>query len=76
MQEVAADEAKMSLAELLDAVLRGERVVIIRDDQRAVQLMPVPTHRARSSLTGTARGPPVMSADFDAPLIDLDEHTR
>ena len=41
MQQVTPEEAKAHLAELIDAAMRGERVIIARDDRHAVQLIPV-----------------------------------
>ena len=36
MQPVSLEEAKAHLAELMDAAMRGERVIIARDDRHAV----------------------------------------
>ena len=48
MQDISPDEAKSRLGELIDAALRGERIVIMRDDQHAVQLVPVTAPRPQS----------------------------
>jgi antitoxin (DNA-binding transcriptional repressor) of toxin-antitoxin stability system len=74
MQEVTPEQAKQILADLIDAAIRGEHVVIARDDQHAVQLVPV-TRPLQNRHAGTARGLIVMAADFDAPLADFDEYT-
>jgi antitoxin (DNA-binding transcriptional repressor) of toxin-antitoxin stability system len=73
VQEVTPDEAKQHLAELIDAALRGEDVVIARDQQHAVRLVPVP-RGGRHRDAGTARGLITMRDDFDAPLPDFDEY--
>jgi antitoxin (DNA-binding transcriptional repressor) of toxin-antitoxin stability system len=55
--------------------MRGERVVIARDDRHAVQLIPVsPANRSRQA--GSARGLIVMREDFDAPLDDFTEYMQ
>ena len=75
MQQFTPEEAKIHLAELIDAAMRGERVVIARDDQHAVQLVPVsPTRQRRQA--GSAKGLIVMREDFDAPLDDFSEYTQ
>lgn len=74
MQEVTPDEAKQHLAELIEAALRGEDVLIARDQQHAVRLVPV-TRGARNRRAGTARGLIAIREDFDAPLPDFDEYT-
>lgn len=75
MVQMTPDEAKAHLAELIDAAVRGERVVIARDDQHAVQLVPLPA-AARRRHTGAAKGLIVMREDVDAPLPDFDEYTH
>ncbi|HET9979024.1 MAG TPA: hypothetical protein VFQ32_01165 [Ktedonobacterales bacterium] len=69
MQDSSPDEAKARLGELIDAALRGERIVIARDDQQAVQLVPVtPPRHARKA--GIAKGLIVIRDDFDEPLSE------
>ena len=75
MFHVTPDEAKAQLAELIEAAMRGERVVIARDEKHAVQLVPL-TPTARRRHAGTAKGLIVMREDFDAPLPDFDEYTQ
>jgi prevent-host-death family protein len=75
MQQVTPEEAKAHLAELIDAAMRGERVIIARDDRHAVQLIPVsPANQSRQ--VGSARGLIVMWEDFDAPLDDFSEYMQ
>jgi len=74
MQEVTSEEAKQILADLIDAAMRGEQVVITRDSQHAVQLVPV-TRAVQNRQAGTAHGQIVMADDFDAPLADFAEYT-
>jgi antitoxin (DNA-binding transcriptional repressor) of toxin-antitoxin stability system len=75
MQQVTPEEAKAHLAELMDAAMRGERVVIARDDHYAVQLIPVAPAR-QSRHAGSAKGLIAIREDFDAPLNDFDEYMQ
>jgi antitoxin (DNA-binding transcriptional repressor) of toxin-antitoxin stability system len=73
MREVTPEEAEAHLAELMDAALRGERIVIARDNAHAVQLIPVaPANRGRR--VGSARGRITLRDDFDTPLDDFAEY--
>lgn len=75
MQQVTPEEARAHLAELMDAAMRGERVEIARDDQHAVQLIPVsPTRQSRQA--GSAKGLILMREDFDVPLDDFSEYMQ
>jgi antitoxin (DNA-binding transcriptional repressor) of toxin-antitoxin stability system len=72
MQQVKLKEAQAHLLDLIDAVLKGETVVILKDDQEAVQLVPA-GHLARRQF-GSAKGLFSMADDFDAPLSDFSEY--
>jgi prevent-host-death family protein len=81
MQQVSADEAKEHLAELIDAAMKGETVLITRDGnggEQAVQLVPVTQgtedHTKGKRHFGSAKGLIEMSEDFDAPLADFEEY--
>ena len=79
MQQVSADEAKERLAELIEAAVKGETVLITRDDEQAVRLVPVAqpvAHAKRRRKAGSAQGLIVMSDDFDAPLEDFEAYMR
>ena len=72
MLRVSLEEAKPRLLDLINAVLKGETVFIIKDLQEAVQLVPaVPLTRRQF---GSAKGLIVMAENFDAPLSDFDEY--
>ena len=73
MQQVKLDEAQACLHELIDAAISGEKVLIIKDGQQAVQLVPVP-HPIPHRQFGSAKGLIVMADDFDAPLTDFDDY--
>jgi antitoxin (DNA-binding transcriptional repressor) of toxin-antitoxin stability system len=75
MHRINVKEAKEELVELLEAAIQGEKVFILKDDQHAVQLVPVEPPRRRPKF-GSARGMVVMAEDFDAPLADFGEYMR
>lgn len=72
MLQVDLEEAKSRLLELINAVLKGETVLIVKDLQEAVQLVPVVSSARRQF--GSAKGLIVMADDFDAPLPDFDAY--
>lgn len=69
MLQVNLEEAKGRLPELVNAVLKGETVLIVKDLQAIVQLVPVISSMRRQF--GSAKGLIVMSDNFDAPLPDF-----
>ena len=71
MHEIDVEAAAEQLKSLLEAALKGERVVIT-EDAGSVELVPVKPHRTR--VFGSARGVFEIPESFDAPLADFDEH--
>lgn len=69
MLQVSLEEAKGRLLDLVEAVLRGETVVIFKNQCEAVQIVPL----ARRQF-GSAAGLVVITDDFDAPLPDFDAY--
>lgn len=78
MFQMSLDEAKRHLEELIEAAMRGERVVIADDMQHAVQLIPItpPPAPKQNRHAGTAKGMISISDDFDSPLPDFAEYTQ
>jgi Antitoxin of toxin-antitoxin stability system len=72
MLQVNLEEAKDRLLELVDAVLKGETVWIVKDLQETVQLVPVVSSTRRRF--GSAKGLIVMADNFDAPLPDFNAY--
>jgi prevent-host-death family protein len=73
MQQVDITEAQAQISQLLQFALRGEEVIITRDNQpvlKLIQVAPISKRRQR----GTARGQIWMAPDFDAPLDDFKEY--
>ena len=73
MQRVTLDEARECLLDLVDAAVAGEEVLIAKDAERAVQLVPRDTTPGRRRF-GSARGLIEMAPDFDEPLEDFREY--
>ncbi len=72
MLQVNLEEAKSRLLELINAALEGEQVIIIKDLQEAVQLVPATPLTRRQF--GSAKGLIIISEDFDAPLADFSKY--
>jgi len=73
MTPVNVEQAKANLPELIDAAVSGDEVVIAKDDQHAVRLVPV-SFEKREPQFGSATGSIHMSDDFDAALPDFAEY--
>lgn len=75
MSQYDIAEAKAHLSELLQKAMLGEEVVIARDNQPVVRLVPVEPARA-TRVPGSAKGKIIAIApDFDAPLPDFQDYT-
>lgn len=58
----------------IDAAVKGEHIVITKDDQNRVRLVPVQKTKPRPQF-GTGKGLIKMSDDFDEPLKDFEEYS-
>ena len=66
-------EAKANFSTLVRKALRGEEVVIARDNKPLLRLVPV---GVPSRAPGTAKGRIAMADDFDAPLEDFADYEK
>ena len=73
MHQINIDEAKSNLPDLIDAAINGEEIVIAKDDQHVVRLVPISRTTPRPQF-GSARGLISMSDDFDEPLEDFADY--
>ena len=71
MQTVNIHEAKTHLSRLLEAVERGEEVVIARAGQPIATLVAYRLPRRRIAPPGGMEGEIWMADDFDEPIDDL-----
>ena len=72
-RSITVSEAAQNLPDLIDAALRGEEIVIIKDDSSVVKLTPTNPIR-KSRQPGSAEGMVWMSDDFDEPLEEFQEY--
>jgi prevent-host-death family protein len=75
MNQYNVAEAKAHRSELLQKAMLGAEVVIARDNQPLVRLVPVEPLRA-TRVPGSAKGKIIAIApDFDNPLADFQDYT-
>lgn len=72
MPPVELEDAKEHLDELVDQAARGEEVVIARNHQPLVRLVPVQVRKRRQF--GSAKGLIEIADDFDEPLEELRDY--
>jgi antitoxin (DNA-binding transcriptional repressor) of toxin-antitoxin stability system len=72
-QQYTLRDAQDRLKKLIDDAQHGKTVLILDENDRAVQLVPVVT-TAKPRKAGSARGQIKMVADFDASLSDFGEY--
>lgn len=73
MQHMNIEEAKDHLPDLIDAAVKGEEIVITKDDQHRVKLVPIHQTKPRPQF-GSGKGLITISDDFDEPLKDSEEY--
>jgi len=74
MHQVNIDEAKDHLPELIDAAVKGEQIVITKDEQNRVKLVPIQTAKPRPKF-GSGKGLITLADDFDEPLKDVEDYS-
>jgi antitoxin (DNA-binding transcriptional repressor) of toxin-antitoxin stability system len=73
LHQVNYHDPKIRWRKLVDAALRGEKVIIAKDGKQIVELVAVPPSTRRAF--GSAKGKIIFAPDFDAPLDDFNEYT-
>lgn len=63
-------DAQTQLLQLLALALKGDDVVISRDNVPLVRLVPIAPQTAKGRIAGLHKGAIRMSADFNDPLPD------
>jgi len=72
--QVNYDDPKIRLRDLLDAAMRGDKVIILgKGGKQILELVPV-AHGQRRKF-GSAKGKIKIASDFDAPLADFNTYT-
>ncbi|MEA5581367.1 type II toxin-antitoxin system Phd/YefM family antitoxin [Nodularia harveyana UHCC-0300] len=75
MTQITVAEASQNLPELIEAALSGEEIIIIKENQPVIQLIPVIPVKRRPKF-GSAKGLVTISDDFDKPLEDFQEYMQ
>ena len=71
MRQVNIAEAKSTLSELVVRALEGEDIVIARDNNPLVRLVPIATIGVKQRKPGSARGRVTLAPDYAEPLEDF-----
>ena len=75
MQTIEVNAASKELSNLVELVLQGEEIIIIKDNQPVVKLMPLlPVKQPRQP--GSAKGLVTISDDFDDPIADFEDYLQ
>ena len=66
------EDVKTQITDLIEAAMRGDKVVITKNGKQIIQLVPMksPQHRK----FGSAMGKIKFAPDFNAPLADFSEY--
>ena len=72
MTRYSVREAQNHLQQLIADARHGKTVLILDENEGAVQLVPVST-TPKPRKAGSAHGKIKMAVNFDAPLADFDE---
>ena len=75
MHRIELDKAKSQMEALLQTALDGEEVIITRDAEPVLKLVPISKSNGRRK-AGTAKGMISMTEDFDEPLEDFREYVQ
>ena len=73
MERYSVQDAQQHLQQLIHDAQQGKTVVILDENEQAVQLIPV-TIAQGPRKAGSARGLVKMAPDFDEPLDDFNEY--
>lgn len=73
MQQVDISVAQAQISQLLQSALRGEEIIITRDNHPILKLIQVSSQPKRRQ-RGSAKGQIWIAADFDEPLEDFKEY--
>ncbi len=77
MQQISLAEAYKDLPSLIEAAIKGEEIVIIKDDQPVVKLVPMTLVKKRwPAKAGSAKGLVTLSDDFDEPIADFEDYLQ
>jgi antitoxin (DNA-binding transcriptional repressor) of toxin-antitoxin stability system len=75
MTTVTIHQTKTHLSKLINRVLAGEEVVVMRGRDPVIALKPIRPQQAQRRLNGLPGLIVQMADDFDAPLADFKEYS-
>lgn len=75
MYQIELDKAKQQLDILIQTALDGQEVIITRNDEPILKLVPLSKSTPHRK-AGTAKGMISMTEDFEAPLEDFHEYMK
>jgi antitoxin (DNA-binding transcriptional repressor) of toxin-antitoxin stability system len=75
MYEIELEKVRAQLERVIQTALDGEEVVITRNQEAVIKLVPVPRSNGRRK-AGSAKGLISMAEDFDEPLEDFKEYMQ
>ena len=75
MQQITLDEATKDLLALIEAAIKGEEIVITKDDKPVVKLSPIDSEPKRLQF-GSAKDLITISDDFDEPITDFEDYLQ
>lgn len=70
MTKLDIDKAKSNLSKLIDLAIKGEEIVITKDDKPVAKISPI----KRPLKRGSAKGKVWISDDFEDPLEDFQNY--
>lgn len=73
MRSLTVAELAKQLPDLIDAVSKGEEIIITQNNLSVARIVPAKKNKPRPKF-GSARGLIAMSEDFDEPLEDFNEY--
>ncbi len=68
------DDVKVQIKDLIEAAMRGDKVIITKNGQQVVQLVSMKTMRNQPKF-GSAKGKIKFAPNLDASLADFSEYT-
>ncbi len=75
IHQIDYEEAKISLYDLIESAINGEKIFIKTNNNFGVQLVPRELPKPKRQF-GSAKGLIEIADDFDAPLDDFHEYTK
>ncbi len=70
--QIEYDDKKARLKDLIEAAMRGDKVIIAKNGKQVAEVVPLRGPVSRKF--GSAKGKIKMAKDFDEPLADFREY--